>query len=193
LDIEPRFAFTTLTFMRLVSILALASTMLASSPGTAWSQITPFLGYNFGGDSVNCERLRDCDDKKANFGISIAKASGVFGMEQDISYVPHFFGKTPGEGNSMLTLMSSLMVIAPLGPVQPYGVLGLGLMRPHTILGAKNALGYNLGGGLTVYPTRRLGLRADVRRMRALSDVKLFVFSGEKLEFWRASLGLTLR
>ena len=169
--------------------------MLAAIPGTAWSQsyFTPFIGYNFGGDSVNCEKLRDCDHKVANFGISVGKTGGVFGMEQDIAYVPHFFGNTPGEGNSMLTLMSSLMLVAPLGPVQPYGVFGLGLIRPHTILGAKNALGYNIGGGLTVFPTRRLGLRADVRRMRSLRDVKLFVFSGEKLEFWRASLGLTLR
>jgi len=93
----------------------------------------------------------------------------------------------------MLTLMSSLLVVAPLGPLQPYGLLGIGLMRPHTITGAKNALGYDIGGGLIIFPTPRIGLRADVRRMRSMSDVKLFIFSGEKLEFWRASLGLTLR
>lgn len=181
--------------MRLVPILALASTMLAAIPGTAWSQshFTPFIGYNFGGDSVNCESLRNCNDKRANFGVSVGKTNGIFGVEQDIAYVPHF-GNTPdGARSSMLTLMSSLMVVAPLGPVQPYGLFGLGLIRPNTNLGAKNALGYNIGAGLTVFPTRRLGLRADVRRMRSFRDVKLFVFSGEKLEFWRASLGLTLR
>jgi outer membrane protein with beta-barrel domain len=163
--------------------------------GTAWSQsyFTPFIGYNFGGDSVNCVSLRKCDDKRKNFGVSIGKTNGIFGVEQDIAYVPHF-GNTPdGARSSMLTLMSSLLLVAPLGPLQPYGLFGLGLMRPHTIAGTKNALGYDIGAGMIVFPTKRLGLRADLRRMRSLRDVKLFVFSGEKLEFWRASLGLTLR
>ena len=181
--------------MRLVSILVLASTILAAIPGTAWSQgyVTPFMGYNFGGDSVNCVSLRNCEDKRTNLGVSIAKTGGVLGTEQDISYVRHFSDNTDGSRNSMLTLMSSLLVVAPFGPLQPYGLLGIGLMRPHTIEGTKNAIGYDIGGGLIVFPTQRLGLRADIRRMRSFRDVKLFVFSGEKLEFWRASLGLTLR
>jgi hypothetical protein len=38
-----------------------------------------------------------------------------------------------------------------------------------------------------------VGVRGDLRRMRSMQNVTLFIFSGEKLEFWRASLGLTLR
>jgi len=181
--------------MRSARILVIASAMLATITGTAWSQsyFTPFIGYNFGGNSTNCETLRNCNDKRTNLGVSIGKTNGVFGIEQDIGYVRHF-GNTPdGVRSSMLTLMSSLLVVAPLGPVQPYGLFGLGLMRPNTSAGAKNAIGYDIGGGLAVFPTRRIGLRADPRRMRSFNDVKLFVFSGEKLEFWRASLGLTLR
>lgn len=180
--------------MRLLPILVLASATLATMPGTAWSQsyVTPFLGYNFGGDSENCISLRNCDDKRTNFGVSIGKTNGIFGVEQDISYIPHF-RNTPGEGGSMLTLMSNLLLVAPLGPLQPYGLFGLGLIRPKTSAGAKNAIGYDIGFGLVVFPTRRIGLRGDLRRMRSFGDVKLFVFSGEKVEFWRASLGLTLR
>lgn len=178
--------------MKPARILVLASAMLATIAGTASSQsyFTPFVGYNYGGDSVNCIGLRNCNDKVTNFGVSIGKTNGIFGVEQDIAYVPHFFGNTPGGGNSMLTLMSSLHVVGPFGPLQPYGLFGFGLMRPHTIAGTKNALGYDIGAGMVVFPTRRLGVRADLRRMRSLRDVKLF---GEKLEFWRASLGLTLR
>ena len=180
--------------MRLLPILILASAMFATIPGTAWAQsyFTPFLGYNFGGDSENCISLRNCDDKRKNFGVSMGKTNGIFGVEQDIAYIPHF-GNIPGESSSMLTLMSNLLLVAPLGPLQPYGLFGLGLIRPKTSAGAKNAIGYDIGGGLVVFPTRRIGLRADLRRMRSFRDVKLFVFSGEKLEFWRASLGLTLR
>jgi len=169
--------------------------MLTTMPGPVWSQsyFTPFIGYNFGGDSVNCVSLRNCDDKRTNFGVSIGKTNGIFGVEQDIAYVPHF-GNTPDGGNSsMLTLMSSLMVVAPLGPVQPYGLFGVGLMRAHTVAGSKNALGYDIGAGMNLFLTNRFGLRGDLRRMRSLHNVTLFVFSGEKLEFWRASLGLTLR
>jgi len=169
--------------------------MLTTMPGPVWSQsyFTPFIGYNFGGDSVNCVSLRNCDDKRTNFGVSIGKTNGIFGVEQDIGYVPHF-GNTPDGGNSsMLTLMSSLMVVAPLGPVQPYGLFGVGLMRVHTVAGSKNALGYDIGAGMNLFLTNRFGLRGDLRRMRSLHNVTLFVFSGEKLEFWRASLGLTLR
>ena len=181
--------------MRVFPILALATAMLATVQGTAWSQsyFTPFIGYNFGGDSVNCVSLRNCDDKRTNFGVSIGKTNGIFGVEQDIGYVRHF-GSTPdGANSSMLTLMSNFLLVAPLGPVQPYGLFGLGLIRPKTSAGAKNAIGYDIGFGLVVFPTRRIGLRGDLRRMRSFGDVKLFVFSGEKLEFWRASLGLTLR
>ncbi len=181
--------------MKPARILVLTSAMLATIAGTAWSQsyFTPFVGYNFGGNSANCISLRNCNDKRPNFGVSVGKTNNVFGIEQDIAYVPHF-GNTPdGARSSMLTLMSSLLVVAPLGPLQPYGLFGLGLMRPHTAAGAKNAIGYDIGAGIVVFPAMRIGLRADVRRMRSFQDVKLFVFSGEKLEFWRASLGLTLR
>lgn len=180
--------------MRPLKILVLASAMLTSIAGTAGAQsfVTPFIGYNFGGDSVNCISLRNCDVKRTNLGVSIGKTNRLFGVEQDISYARHFFGEAPG-GGSMLTLMSSLLVVAPLGPVQPYGLFGVGLMRAHTIAGSKNALGYDIGAGMNLFLTNRFGLRGDLRRMRSLHNVTLFVFSGEKLEFWRASLGLTLR
>ena len=182
--------------MRPVKILVLASAMLASTTGTALAQqafVTPFIGYNFGGDSVNCVSFRNCDVKRTNIGVSMGKTNRLFGVEQDISYARHFFGDTPGSANSMLTAMSSFLVAAPLGPVQPYGLFGIGLMRARTAAGTKNALGYDIGAGMNLFLTNRLGLRGDVRRMRSLHNVTLFVFSGEKLEFWRASLGVVLR
>lgn len=181
--------------MRLASILVLSSAVLVTTTGTAAAQsfFTPFVGYNFGGDSVNCVSLRNCDDKRVNIGLSIGSTGRFAGAEQDLSYVPHFFGDTPDGGHSMLTAMSNFLVIAPIGPIRPYGVVGIGLIRAHSFTGTKNALGYDIGGGVNVFFTRRFGLRADVRRMRSMQNVTLFVFSGEKLEFWRASLGVTFR
>jgi outer membrane protein with beta-barrel domain len=181
--------------MRLARILVLASAILAAIPGTAWSQgfVTPYIGYNYGGDSINCIGLRNCEEKHKNFGVSLGKTNGIFGIEQDIAYAPHFFGERAEGGNSMLTVMSSLLVVAPLGPIQPYGLFGIGLMRPHTLAGAKNAFGYDIGAGMNILFGSHVGVRGDLRRMRSMQNVTLFIFSGEKLEFWRASLGLTLR
>ena len=181
--------------MRRVKILVLASTMLASTTGTALAQqfVTPFIGYNFGGNSVNCESFRNCDVKRTNIGVSMGKTNRLFGVEQDISYARHFFGDTPGSANSMLTAMSSFLVAAPLGRLQPYGLFGVGLMRASTAAGKKNMLGYDIGAGMNLFLTDRFGLRGDMRRMRSLHNVTLFVFSGEKMEFWRASLGVVLR
>lgn len=180
--------------MRRVHILLLASALLATMSGTARAQgyFTPFVGYNFGGNSVNCASFSNCDEKRKLFGISFGTMRQVVGTEQDIAYARHFFGDSTN-GGSMLTLMSNILVVAPLGPVRPYGLLGLGLIRPHTDSGSKNALGYDIGAGVHLFFGKRFGLRGDVRRMKSMQNVTLFVFSGEKLEFWRASLGVTLR
>jgi len=177
--------------MRVVRILVLACAGMATMtvPAAAQGFFTPFVGYNFGGDSVNCISLRNCDERRTNLGISFGKTGRFGGTEQDIGYAPNFFGDTPDGSNSMFTAMTNLLVIAPLGPVRPYGVLGIGLLRPS----GKNAFGYDIGTGVNVFFTRRFGLRADVRRMRSMQNITLFVFSGDKLEFWRASLGLTFR
>ena len=159
-------------------------------PAAAQGFFSPFVGYNFGGDSVNCVSLRNCDERHTNLGISFGNTGRVAGTEQDIGYARHFFGETADGKSSMLTAMTNFLVILPLGPVRPYGVLGFGLIRPR----GKNALGYDIGLGTNVFFTKRFGVRADLRRMRSLTDVTLFENGiGHKLDFWRASLGLTFR
>jgi hypothetical protein len=178
--------------MRVVRVLLLvcAGMTTVTVPAAAQGFFSPFVGYNFGGDSVNCVSLRNCDERHTNLGISFGSTSRFAGTEQDIGYAPNFFGETADGKNSMLTATSSFLVIVPLGPVRPYGVLGFGLVRPR----GKNALGYDIGLGTNVFFTKRFGVRADLRRMRSLRDVTLFEFSeGHKLDFWRASLGVTFR
>lgn len=172
---------------------------LAAAPARADGFITPFVGFNFGGDSANCESLRNCNERRTNWGVSIGSTHGLFGIEEDIGYAPDFFGKSPETNNAVLTVMTNLMLVIPAGPIQPYGIVGLGLMRPHATLGTsnlsltKNTLGYDLGVGLNIFLAHSFGVRGDVRHMHTLQDVSLGVFSQDKLDFWRGSLGLTLR
>ena len=173
--------------------------VLTAAPARAAGFIAPFLGFSFGGDAANCPSLTNCEEKRMNWGASFGTTHGIFGFEQDIGYAPEFFGKTPGAENALLTVMSDFMVLVPAGPIQPYAIAGLGLIRPHATFNAaglavdKNALGYDVGGGINVYVQRHLGVRGDVRHMRTVHGVTLGLFSGDTLDFWRGSVGLTFR
>jgi opacity protein-like surface antigen len=181
---------------------ALAALLVAlvSAPARAQGFISPFAGFTFGGDqAANCVSLTNCEEKRLNWGVGLGTTHGIVGFEEEIAYAKDFFGKTPGGENSVLTVMSNLLIVVPAGPIQPYGLIGLGLIRPHMKFDASslsfdnNALGYDIGGGLNIFLTHGLGLRGDVRHLHTLQDVTLGVFSGEKLHFWRGSAGLTFR
>ena len=187
--------------LRLVAVAALLL-FLTPAPALADGFIVPFVGFNFGGDSGNCPSLTDCTERRTNFGASLGSMGPVLGFEEDISYAQHFFGDTPGAPNSVLSLMSNLLIGVGVGPVRPYVLGGVGLIRPHVSsltgalmsLGAtdKNAVGFDIGGGVTGMFGSHVGLRGDLRHFHTLQDVNLLIFKGQKLDFWRASAGLVL-
>jgi hypothetical protein len=188
--------------MRLTRLFVFASMLLilVSAPARADGFIVPFVGYNFGGDSGNCPSLTNCTEKRLNFGVAFGSMGAAIGFEQDISYAKNFFGETPGVDNSVFSAMSNVLIGPGVGPVRPYFVIGAGLIRPHasSLLGSvtgtgggKNSLGWDLGGGLTGM-FGRVGIRGDLRRFRTLQNIDLLIFTGQKLDFWRASAGLAL-
>ena len=184
---------------RRVLVLALAFVGGTAAHARAQGFISPFAGYNFGGDSANCVSLQNCEEKRLMLGASFGTTHGIFGFEEDIAYARDFFGKTAGGNNAVLTVMSNLMLVVPAGPIQPYAIVGIGLIRPHVQFDAlslardTNALGYDLGGGLNIFLGHAIGIRGDVRHLQTLQNVPLGLFSNDRLDFWRASAGLTLR
>jgi hypothetical protein len=196
------------TVMRVFEIvLALMLVAVAAVPARADGFVTPFYGYNFGGDSSNCKTFSSCEEKRSNFGVSIGKMGAIFGFEEDISIAKDFFGKVPNVENSVFTLMSNLLIGVGAGPVQPYFLVGAGLIRPHSSFNLtnfdtqNNSLGYDMGAGVNGYFSRHVGVRGDVRRFHTFQDVDFPVlgnivsqiFVTQKLDFWRASIGLSLR
>lgn len=190
-------------------IVAVTAALFACSvaPARADGFVTPFYGFNFGGDS-NCQGFTGCEDKRANFGVSFGKMGTVFGFEEDIAFAKDFFGTVPGVDNSVFTMMSNLLIGAGKGPVQPYVLVGAGLIRTHTGVSLTqqfdtqdNSLGWDLGGGVNGYFLQHVGVRADVRHLRTLQDVSLpflgsvvgQVFVPQKLDFWRASFGISFK
>jgi opacity protein-like surface antigen len=176
---------------------------VSAAPARADGFITPFIGYNFGGDSANCATLTNCEEKHTNFGVSIGTMGPLFGFEEDIAYAKDFFAATPGAESNVFTAMSNLLIGIPAGPVHPYALAGIGLVRPHvslnpTQVGAENnALGWDLGGGVNIFFAKNVGVRGDIRHFHTVQDVSVLhlgsIVSGQKLDFNRASLGLTLR
>jgi opacity protein-like surface antigen len=187
--------------MRLFQILALAMLIasLSASPARAEGFITPYIGFNFGGDSANCAAFSNCEEKRTNWGVTFGSTQGIFGIEADFGYAPHFFGDIPDRPNSVFHFMTDFMVLVPAGPIQPYAFIGLGVIRPHATFGVsslsldQNAFGHDLGGGLNLFMVHKVGLHGEVRHLRTFKDVTLGVFSNDKLDFWRASAGLTFR
>jgi len=182
-----------------VAALAIACLVVAERPARADGFVTPYLGFNFGGASADCISLTNCEDKRLNLGLSIGSMGGILGFEEDIGYAPHFFSDANASENAVLTAMSNLLVIIPAGPIRPYGLFGIGLIRTHFQANASaldfksNALGYDIGGGVNIFFTRGVGIRGDVRHLRTFKDFNLFGLSTEKIEFWRGSAGLTFR
>jgi hypothetical protein len=173
--------------------------VLVPAPARADGFIVPFLGYNFGGDA-GCPSLTDCAEKRLNFGVAFGSMGTAIGFEQDFSYAKNFFGETPGGDNSVFSAMSNLLIGPGVGPIRPYFVVGVGLIRPHvsSLVGSvtnfdasNNSLGYDLGGGLALM-FGGVGIRGDIRRFRTLENIDLLIFTGQKLDFWRASAGLAL-
>jgi opacity protein-like surface antigen len=186
------------------ALFALAFILAAASEGQAQGFISPLIGYNFGGDSSCPEfaQLSDCEDKTLNLGVSFGSMNDVLGFEMEIAYARDFFGVSPGFDSSVLTVMGNVMLVPRIGPVRPYALAGLGLMKtqvsftPESILdSSNNNLGWNLGGGLMVFFGENVGIRGDIRYFHAFQDLELLGFSieGQQLDFGRAGAALVFK
>lgn len=182
---------------------ALAALFLvsAASPASAQAYISPFIGYNFGGDS-GCPEISDCEDKNRNLGVSFGSIGSVMGSELEFSYIDNFFGETPGVSSSVLTLMGNFMLAPRFGVVQPYGVIGLGLIKTHAevtvggLLDAdNNHFGWDIGGGVIGYFGDHFGVRGDLRYYHAFQDLEIIgiPIADTKLDFGRLSGGVVFK
>jgi opacity protein-like surface antigen len=193
----------------MVVLSAVAFALVLSAPSDARAQgfISGLVGYNFGGDS-GCQKATDCKDKHTNWGGSIGTL-GIIGFEEELAYAKNFFGEPP-EGttagsNSILTLMSNLMIAPGIGPVNPYVTGGVGLMRTHTDFSVsqlvtnmdQNQFAWDVGGGIIV-SFGHVGVRGDIRHFHSFQNSTLPSFlgvttAGQKIDFGRISGGIVLK
>jgi len=159
--------------------------------------LTPFVGVSFGGGALNCASLAGCSQQQRSWGVSAGTGHGIFGVEEDFSYVPDFYARQPGADNGVITLSSNMIVRFPDGKIRPYALGGLAFVRPHSALNAsgfagdRNVLGYDVGGGVTDFMHQHIGVRTDLRYIRGVKDLSLGDFSAEPVHYWRGSAGVT--
>jgi opacity protein-like surface antigen len=199
---------------------AIIALVAAAAPRTASADwvLTPFLGVNFGGSAdVNGNGGTTFSTKfehKIDYGASLAgMGRGPFGFEVDFGYSPNFFATTTGSGfqftnaSNATTLTGNLVIGAPAarrhgGQVRPYVVGGVGLVRTKVQdagalfdVTTKNDFGFDVGGGVMGFFSRSVGIRGDVRYFRGFrgSSSTTTGLGLSNFEFWRASVGLSLK
>ena len=144
------------------------------------------------------------DTSKLSFGVRLgAMGGGVFGGDIDVGYTPDFFGKgTVFDSSGVLTVMGNVVVGLPLGPVRPYFLGGLGLVRrtvtyaPGTGLGSvtDSRAAYSIGGGVNFFVSEHVGINADLRYFRNFSTGNSLVdLSDDPFNFARGSVGVTFK
>ena len=183
-------------------LLTLLISISSAAPARAQGFVSPFIGYNFGGDS-GCVEITNCEDKNLNWGVGVGALGSIFGGELEFAFVPNFFGEAAGSDSSVFTLMGNFMLAPRFGPVQPYGTIGLGLIKSHAELSLsglvqgdedQNDFGWNVGGGMFIFFGDHFGIRGDIRYFHAFSALEILGFNSDtKLDYGRFSGALAVK
>jgi len=188
------------SWLHILAVLVLA---LAGSARRVDAQgfISPFLGYNFSGDA-GCPQITDCEDKHANYGVSVGALGSIVGFEAEFARTNDFFGASPNQTTTVMTFMGNFMLAPKFGPIQPYGVGGLGLMRTRIESAGQdddeNQLAWDVGGGLIAFFSSHVGVRGDVRFFHAVEVLDFSRFPNlpireTKLQFGRFSVAAVFK
>jgi opacity protein-like surface antigen len=191
--------------MRALRMALLGSVVLLFVPAAASAQgyLTVFVGGNFGGDSGVSLDQSISDTSKLDFGARLGAGGGIFGGEIDVGYTPDFYGQgTVFDSSSVLTVMGNVALGIPAGPVRPYALAGIGLIR-RTVTYVPGAgqtsvtdsrAAYSVGGGVNFFVSQHVGINADFRYFRNFSTGNsLLDLPDEKFNFARGSIGVTFR
>jgi hypothetical protein len=175
------------------SVLVIGSLLLAwPSAARAEGYLSPYAGVNFGGDTTQ---------KSTAFGGSLGALGHSAGFELDYSYTPKFFGNDSLDvDGKVATFMGNILLGGRQHGVSPYVILGAGLIRTDinsatdvfNIKETKNNWGGDIGGGAFI-GSGKVTVRADVRYFKSFDTSGSFPeVTGNKLGFWRASIGIGL-
>jgi len=183
-----------------MAAMALLVWILVPSSAAAQGYVSPLIGYDFGGDS-GCAELTNCEDRNLNWGVSVGSLGSVLGTELEFAYAKNFFGKIPDVKSSVLTLMGNGMIAPKFGPVQPYWLIGLGLMKTNVEFStsslletSQNHLAWDTAGGVIIF-FGNVGIRGEIRHYHSFQDFEILgiALGNTKLDFGRAAAGVVFK
>jgi opacity protein-like surface antigen len=196
------------------SLIALGTVFIITAavprPAAADWLFTPFIGSTFGG-SANVGGLpttKNDFEHQLNWGASLSGGK-VVGFEVDFGYSPNFFKNASdvnglnflGDGN-VTTLTGNLRLAVPAGPIRPYAVGGVGLIRSKVddpgqffTQPSTSDFGMDIGAGIDAFFSHTVGLRGDFRYFRSFEDNSSSAvdFSLGSFRFWRGTVGVTFK
>ena len=162
--------------------------------------IAPSVNWSFNSDYL--------EQSRQGWGVTFGATGAFVGFELDWTRTDDFFASedqvqpASAEENRVQTLMFNLLITMPTGRAKPYVAAGAGVIQSRltsdlALLGFDdNGIGFNVGGGIMGYFTDNVGVRADLRYFRTVTDLfkdnPLDVDFGG-LSFWRGSLGVALK
>jgi hypothetical protein len=191
--------------------LALVVLGSAGAAHAEW-QIRPSVGLNVGQDTTFSAPQPSGSIGRVGFGADGALISEIVGIEGDFGRRSGFFpaakqGAGIVLGSSVTTFTGNVTVALPRHMVEytlrPYFVGGAGVMMVRIdqtvdLLDVSlNMKAMDLGGGVTGFLTKRIGLNWDVRHFRNIGETP--ELSGGRsigppaLSFWRANMALAIR
>jgi opacity protein-like surface antigen len=185
-------------WIQVAAVLILVGT---ARPASAQGFVSPFIGYNFGGDS-GCPEITNCEDKHVNWGLGFGALGGIVGFEAEVAKTSDFFGSTSNQSSDVLTFMGNFMLAPKIGPIQPYGEAGIGLIRTRVENAGEdsdeNQIGWDIGGGVIAFFNRHVGLRGDIRYFHSFqlldtSKLPNLPINETKLNFGRFAGALVLK
>jgi opacity protein-like surface antigen len=189
-----------------VAIAAVLTVLILApaAPARADVVLTPFVGTLFGGDVDNTP------GHQVSYGGSAAfMGAGILGAEIGFTYTPEFVQDTLTTPDiRQASLMGNLIIGIPIGDadqggqLRPYVTGGGGLLRTSADSSelfdrfSSNDFALNVGGGVMAFFSEHVGLRADVRYFRALTDDDPgggVDFDLADLDFWKWDIGAAFR
>jgi hypothetical protein len=179
------------------ALLVLGTTRKANAEGF----ISPFFGYNFGGDS-GCPEISSCDNKTRNLGVSIGSMGNVVGSEFELNFIDNFFGEGPNASSNVFSFMGNVMFSPKVGVIQPYVLTGLGIIKTHVELTTaslastnNNLFAWDVGGGVIGFVTPHFGLRGDLRYFHSFQSLSIVGLNlqDSKIDYGRLSGGVVFK
>jgi opacity protein-like surface antigen len=176
---------------------------LTATSASAQGFISPHIGVAFNEPAPGCESITGCEDKRRTLGVSVGSLGRILGFELDLGYTKAFFGEaSPTQSSGLLTLMGNALIAPKFGPVQPYVLAGLGVLKtnvdfvPSQLLdNSESKVAWSLGGGVMVFFHNSIGVRGDLRYFHAFQEFQFpgLSIEGTNLDLGRASAAVVFR